>query len=81
MSGNLKSGAKRRRFLGGEYSHALIKRPTSGDFRVQSQFGGRAAFAKPRQETVVEASRVVASLPGKPLYARIDGVDCAASLF
>ena len=64
-------------FLGGEYSHAVIKRPTSGDFRVQSQFGGMAAFAKPRQETVAEASRVVASLPGKPLYARIDGVDCA----
>ena len=64
-------------FLGGEFSHAVIKRPTPGDFRVQSQFGGMATFAKPPEEIVDQVSKVIASLPGKPLYTRIDGVDCA----
>jgi glutathione synthase/RimK-type ligase-like ATP-grasp enzyme len=64
-------------FLGGEFSHAVIKRPGPEDFRVQSQFGGKSTLANPRAEIVEEARRVVASLPGEPLYARIDGVDCA----
>ena len=63
-------------FLGGQYSHAVIKRPTSGDFRVQWQFGGSAARASPSVALIAEATKVIASLPGEPVYARIDGVDC-----
>lgn len=63
-------------FLGGKYSHAVIKHPVAGDFRVQSEFGGRAARAEPRQHVVAEATRIIDSLPGRPLYARIDGIDC-----
>ena len=63
-------------FLGGKYSHAVIKRPTAGDFRVQSEFGGRAALVEPRADMVDEATKMVGSLPGRPLYARIDGIDC-----
>lgn len=62
-------------FLGGKYSHAVIKHPVAGDFRVQSEFGGRAARAEPRPDVVDEATRIVGSLPGRPLYARIDGID------
>ena len=62
-------------FLGGKYSHAVIKRPAAGDFRVQSEFGGKAALAEPPDAMVDEAARMVGSLPGRPLYARIDGVD------
>lgn len=61
-------------FLGGEFSHAVIG---PEDFRVQSQFGGKSTLANPRPEIVEDARKVVASLPGAPLYARIDGVDCA----
>lgn len=67
-------------FFGGKYSHAVIKRPTAGDFRVQSQFGGIAKLSEPRDEMVQEATKMVGSLPGKPLYARIDGVDCDGTL-
>lgn len=63
-------------FLGGKYSHAVIKHPVAEDFRVQSEFGGRTALAEPRPEMVDEAARIVGSLPGRPLYARIDGIDC-----
>jgi len=62
-------------FLGGKYSHAVIKHPVAGDFRVQSEFGGRAARAEPRPDVVDEATRIVGSLPGRPLYARLDGID------
>jgi len=62
-------------FLGGKYSHAVIKHPVAGDFRVQSEFGGRAARAEPRPGVVDEATRIVGSLPGRPLYARLDGID------
>ena len=62
-------------FLGGKYSHAVVKRPSAGDFRVQHDFGGKAALTEPRAEMIAEATRIVDSLPGRPLYARIDGVD------
>ena len=29
-------------FFGGEFSHAVLKTPSSGDFRVQNDFGGTA---------------------------------------
>ncbi len=34
-------------FFGGEYSHAVLKRPASGDFRVQAEHGGSARGAEP----------------------------------
>lgn len=60
------------------FSHAVVKRPVAGDFRVQDQFGGSVAPADPspsllRQvEAVAEAVARIA--PGPLLYARIDGV-------
>ena len=33
-------------FLGGEYSHAVLKRPAGGDFRVQEHLGGNSAPAE-----------------------------------
>ncbi len=29
-------------FIDGEYSHAVLKRPAAGDYRVQNDFGGSA---------------------------------------
>jgi glutathione synthase/RimK-type ligase-like ATP-grasp enzyme len=34
-------------FFGGKFSHALIKKPKSGDFRVQHYFGGTIEAVKP----------------------------------
>lgn len=64
-------------FFSGEFSHAVIKRPKTGDFRVQWEFGGSAEIAKPADEIVAQATNVIALLPEKPLYARIDGVNCS----
>ena len=32
-------------FFGGAFSHAVLKRPKAGDFRVQEEFGGRTVAA------------------------------------
>jgi glutathione synthase/RimK-type ligase-like ATP-grasp enzyme len=59
-------------FLGGEYSHAVLKRPRPGDFRVQSDFGGTVEPVRPEEYVVAAASRVLAAAPGATLYARVD---------
>jgi len=63
-------------FIGGSYSHSVIKRPTPGDFRVQWQFGGHAVLAEPAEGTIEDVSKLLAGLPDRPLYARVDGIEC-----
>ena len=61
-------------FFAGQFSHAVIKRAKSGDFRVQTDHGGtRHAIVAPpviRQQ----AQHIVQALPRTPCYARVDGV-------
>lgn len=61
-------------FLGGAYSHATMKRPRAGDFRVQVELGGSAAPADAPVAVIQAARRVADGLPGPWLYARVDGV-------
>ncbi|HET7042692.1 MAG TPA: hypothetical protein VFI13_11755 [Gemmatimonadales bacterium] len=61
-------------FYGGKYSHAVRKRPASGDFRVQVEHGGSVEPATPAAETVREAQRIVDLRGDELLYARVDGV-------
>jgi glutathione synthase/RimK-type ligase-like ATP-grasp enzyme len=62
-------------FLGGEYSHATLKRPRAGDFRVQQELGGSADAARPRPALIEQARAVAAAIPEPWLYARVDGVE------
>jgi hypothetical protein len=62
-------------FFAGELSHAVLKRPAAGDFRVQSEFGGQVFDSSPPPE-VLEGARVASSKIRPPwAYARIDGVE------
>ena len=61
-------------FLGGAFSHAALKRPRAGDFRVQQELGGSADPAIAPSVVVAAGERVAALIPGRWLYARIDGV-------
>lgn len=65
-------------FFGGEYSHAVLKRPKSGDFRVQEDFGGsRELFHPPA--ALVDQARSVLDLVEEPLaFARVDGIAVGA---
>ena len=67
-------------FFGGEFSHAVIKRPASGDYRVQGQFGGSADLATPSTQTLDAAKQALDACAtlgyGDHIYVRVDGVVC-----
>jgi hypothetical protein len=67
-------------FLGGEFSHAVLKRPAEGDYRVQEEWGGHAVDVPPPSDLVDQAKRIAARIPRPWLYARIDGVDRRGTL-
>jgi len=62
-------------FLDRGFSHAVLKRPASGDYRVQWEFGGSAVSAPAARRLIADAERVIAAVPGDALYARVDGVE------
>jgi glutathione synthase/RimK-type ligase-like ATP-grasp enzyme len=62
-------------FLGGRFSHAVVKRPRRGDFRVQSEFGGEDRLVDPPPRLVEEAAGVLARAEAEALYARVDCVE------
>jgi glutathione synthase/RimK-type ligase-like ATP-grasp enzyme len=62
-------------FFGLVYSHAALKRPQSGDFRVQERLGGRTLAAEPDPDLVNQARSIVAAVSQPLLYARVDGVE------
>ena len=61
-------------FIGGSFSHATLKRPRAGDFRVQTELGGSAVPASASTEAIATGAAIMSHLPQQPLYARIDGV-------
>ncbi|HEY3585913.1 MAG TPA: hypothetical protein VGK85_02120, partial [Myxococcaceae bacterium] len=61
-------------FFRGVYSHAVLKRPGQGDFRVQEEFGGVFGLVEPAPATVEAATRALEAGGHETLYARVDGV-------
>ncbi len=63
-------------FVGGAFSHALVKQAAAGDYRIQSLYGGREVPLDPSPTDRAAAEAVMAMLPfaEAPLYARIDMV-------
>jgi glutathione synthase/RimK-type ligase-like ATP-grasp enzyme len=67
-------------FLGGEYSHAVLKRPAEGDFRVQEHLGGSSSPAHANRALVEQALSALTAVGRPLLYARVDGVERDGSL-
>ncbi|HZO26837.1 MAG TPA: glutathione synthetase [Chloroflexota bacterium] len=61
-------------FFDARYSHAVLKRPAPGDFRVNSDYQGTIEPFQPDPSLVRQARAVLDALPETPLYARVDGV-------
>ena len=59
-------------YFGGSFSHAVLKTPQSGDFRVQSQFGGTDIAVTPEPAALAAASAALACTPEPTAYARVD---------
>jgi glutathione synthase/RimK-type ligase-like ATP-grasp enzyme len=56
----------------GVYSHTVVKRPKSGDFRVQPHLGGSTEPSDPPAGAVQLAEAALAAAPTDATYARVD---------
>ncbi|WP_237587042.1 ATP-grasp domain-containing protein [Pontibacter russatus] len=62
-------------FFNGIYSHAVLKTPGAGDFRVQHFFGGTVHTPVPPAALLAAAQTIVDRHAQGCLYARVDGVE------
>jgi glutathione synthase/RimK-type ligase-like ATP-grasp enzyme len=65
-------------FFDGVFSHGLRRLPAPGEFRINSQYGGRMEPAALPEPVVRQMAAVLDLLPAPPLYARVDGVASGA---
>lgn len=56
----------------GEFSHAVVKRPKGGDFRVQPSLGGSTEPSDAPEGAVELAKAAIAAAPAAATYARVD---------
>jgi glutathione synthase/RimK-type ligase-like ATP-grasp enzyme len=56
----------------GEFSHAVVKRPKTGDFRVQPHLGGVTLPSMPPPGAIALAKQALDAAPAKATYARVD---------
>lgn len=61
-------------FLGGRYSHAILKSPKSGDFRTQEEHGAEILAVDPPAGLVATALAIVRMIRPEPVYVRADFV-------
>ena len=61
-------------YFNGEFSHAVLKRPQVGDFRVQSDYGGTVEVAQPEEAILEQVARALSGIDEDLLYCRIDGM-------
>lgn len=68
-------------FFQNEFSHAVLKLPASGEFRVQQRFGGTHE-ARPAPEQLIEqAASILKHIPTTLLYARVDGIEAGGKFY
>lgn len=60
--------------IGGKFTHAMLKKARSGDFRVQDDFGGTLHSYEPSEEEITFAESVVSLCDQQPVYARVDAI-------
>ncbi len=58
-----------------EFSHAVIKHPKEGDFRIQEHLGGGCNSKRPPNNLLAQAQKVIESMDEKCVYARVDGIE------
>ena len=61
-------------FFNGKYSHAVLKRPRQGEFRVQREHGGHEVPYTPQPEFIRTGEVILERTGMTPLYARVDGM-------
>lgn len=62
-------------FFEGKYSHAVLKRASQEDFRVQDEYGGYLDSASPSDALIEKARKVFDLVDAELLFARVDGIE------
>ena len=81
MRGIVEEGEFSLFYFNGEYSHAILKTPKAGDFRVQEEHGGIIQPAEPPVDLSVAGEKIMKCISATPLYARADFVRTEAGEF
>ncbi len=58
--------------FGGEYSHAILKRPKQGDFRSQEEHGAEILPVEPPCDLIGKAAKIAGLVDPEPAYLRAD---------
>ena len=74
MEGIATTGEFSLMLFDGEFSHAVVKRPKSGDFRVQPHLGGVTMPSPAPPGAIALARQALAAAPARATYARVDMV-------
>lgn len=61
-------------FIGGTYSHTVLKTPPKGEFRSNFQFGSKEVLMRPDAQLIRDAATVLSAVEDKTLYARVDSI-------
>jgi hypothetical protein len=61
-------------FFAGDHSHAILKSPEGGDFRVQEEHGADIVSFVPEAALIKVARRVIEKVAPQPVYVRADFV-------
>lgn len=61
-------------FVGGKYSHSILKVPKDGDFRVQEEHGSEIRSVSPEPALLEAGNAAIAAVGRRLLYARADFV-------
>ena len=59
-------------YFAGKLSHAILKQPKAGDFRVQEEHGGSLQAITPEPTMLANAQAALNAMPDDYLYARVD---------
>lgn len=76
LNGIVEEGEYSLFYLGGKYSHTILKEPKPSDFRVQEEHGGIITAVEPEKTLSETGRRIFDLIDPAPLYARIDLVRC-----
>src|SRR5207253_9105510 len=67
-------------FLGGDYSHAVLKRAAGDEFRIHVEHGGTVESFDAATSQIDWASSVIAAIQEPWSYARVDAVSAPGGL-
>jgi glutathione synthase/RimK-type ligase-like ATP-grasp enzyme len=60
--------------INGRYTHSILKRAKSGDFRVQDDFGGTVHDHTATEDEIKFAEHVMSLVSPLPVYGRVDAI-------